>query len=114
MIGGGYLIYINQDDIITYYVVRQVAHVVDHYIVSNITTDYGTVVQTHRSAQIVKFELIRFQNSDAYQSKELALVNKIGHKLICDFNKMPVIRCVPVFFQFFYFVSFQMAIYMCG
>jgi hypothetical protein len=54
----------------------QVVNVIDHHIVSQVTADDGTVIQTHWHPEVMELKEIRFQFSDPDKAIEFTILDQ--------------------------------------
>src|SRR6185295_33140 len=98
MFSGFYFIYINKDHVITNDIVRQVTYIIYHYIIPDITADNRTVIESDRPAEIMKFQIIRFEYPNPHQSEKITMMDKFGQERIGNQYEIPVVCIIPGFF----------------
>jgi len=89
---------------------REIVGIVDTDVVAKVTADDGAVVETNGSAEVVKFQVIRVEPADAYQSEELTVLYELGCKGVGYQDVIPVGGGVAIAHEHFYLVGCQLAI----
>jgi len=110
IIGRGYFVYIYNDHFVADDIMRQVIAVVDNHIIAQVSADDGAVVQPHRPAQVVKFQVERLQLADANQSIEFTVLHQFGRKSVRNKDLVPVVRGIAVAYQHLYFIRGQLPV----
>src|SRR3954466_8550936 len=103
MIRNCQLVYVYNDHFITGNVMTHVVNVIDNHIITKITADDSAVVQADRHPDVMKREIERFEFPNSYKAKKLAIFYKFRIKSIGYKNTIPVIGCIPVTNEHFYF-----------
>src|SRR3954467_9322142 len=103
MIGHPKFVYIHNDHFIADNIVSHIINIVDNNIITEIATDNSAIVKTDRHPDIMKRKIERFKFANSYKAKKLAIfykfrIESIGHK-----NTIPVVGCIPVTNEHFYF-----------
>src|SRR5689334_288226 len=104
MIRNSQLVYIHNDHLITGNVMTHVVYIINDYIITEIATDNSTIVQTHRQPDVMKRKIKCFQFPNPYETKEFAVLYEFGIESVGNKDTVPIIRCVPVSNEHFYFV----------
>src|SRR6476619_1173256 len=103
MIRNSQFVHIHYDHFIPGNVMTHVVYVINNYIIPEIATDNGAVVQADRQPDIMKRKIKRFEFSNSDKTKELTIFYKFRVKRVGDQDTIPVIRCIPVTNKHFYF-----------
>src|SRR5690606_34157891 len=91
VIGGGQFVYIYDDSFVANNIMRHITDVVNSNIVSEITAYNGTVIKANRYPQVVKFQVIRLQLSNAYQPVKLTILYQCRIECIGNQYLVPVV-----------------------
>jgi hypothetical protein len=110
MFGSGQFIYVEKYHFITDDVMAHEGNIIYCHIITDITTDDGTVVQTNRQLQVVKFNKEGFQFANADKAIEGTVLDQLWIEFISYQHFGPVIGMIGIFFQGFYFCIGELAV----
>ncbi len=105
MIGTGQFIYIGDHHIVTYNIVTEIIHIIYTDIIAKITTDDGTVVNTHRHSQVMELKIIGFKFTNTDEPMKFTVTNQLWVKMFRNKYLVPVIGCVAVADEGLYFLG---------
>ena len=82
----------------------KVVYIIYTYIIAQVATDYGAVIQTHCHTQVMKFQVKGFQFTNANQPVKFTILNEFGVEIFGNEELIPVIRSIAVAHKHFYFL----------
>ena len=99
---------IEKDATVADNVVRDVMHIVERYIVADVTRYNGAVGNTTRHLQIVELKHHVFDGSDTHHAIKTIVFHQVGVEIISHQNVVPTCGGVAVFHQALNLVGTQM------
>jgi hypothetical protein len=73
-----------------------VVDIIDHDVISEITTDDRAVIEAHRQPDVVKRKIEWFKLPDPDKTKKLAIFYEFGSECIGNQNAIPVVRGISI------------------
>ena len=99
VVGRVHLVDVQQDHVVADDVVRQVTHVVNGRVVTNVARDNPAVRQSHRNVHVVVFQIHLFQAPYADKPVELAVLHVVGVELVAYQDVIPAVGRVAVLYE---------------